>query len=102
MLAGAAPFGGQQPPVTPPPTATPEAAPPGRGRGGRGAAAVRSAEVAPDGRVTFRLRAPSAQAVAVAVGGGRRFEMTKDEQGVWSVTTDPLKPDYYTYSLVVD
>ena len=34
--------------------------------------------------------------------GGRRFEMTKDEQGVWSVTTDPLKPDYYTYSLVVD
>jgi enterochelin esterase family protein len=102
MLAGAGPFGGQQPPVTPPPTATPEAAPPGRGRGGRGAAAVRSAEVAPDGRVTFRLRAPSAQAVAVALGGGRRFEMTKDEQGVWSVTTDALKPDYYTYSLVVD
>ena len=102
ILAGATPFGGQQPPVTPPPAGTPEAAAPQRGRGGRGGGAVRSGEVAADGRVTFRLRAPNAQAVAVAMAGNRRFEMKKDEQGVWSVTTDPLKPDYYTYSLVVD
>jgi enterochelin esterase family protein len=102
VLAGSTWLGGQPPPVTPPPAGTPEAAPPGRGRGGRGGGAVRSGEVAADGRVTFRLRAPSAQGVAVTMAGGRRFDMKKDEQGVWSVTTDPLKPDYYTYSLVVD
>ena len=28
--------------------------------------------------------------------------MTKDEQGVWSATTDPLKPDLYTYMFSVD
>src|SRR5947209_20624375 len=28
--------------------------------------------------------------------------MLKDEQGVWSATTDPLKPDIYTYSFSVD
>jgi enterochelin esterase-like enzyme len=28
--------------------------------------------------------------------------MQKDAQGVWSLTTDALTPDYYTYSLVVD
>jgi enterochelin esterase family protein len=28
--------------------------------------------------------------------------MQKDEQGVWSVTTDPLEPDFYGYSFVAD
>ena len=28
--------------------------------------------------------------------------MQKDDQGVWSVTSDVLTPDYYTYSLVID
>src|SRR5205807_5971819 len=28
--------------------------------------------------------------------------MTKDEAGVWSVTTEPLEPDYYGYSFQVD
>jgi len=75
----------------------------GRGRGGFGRGmAIRSAEVAADGRVTFRLRAPEAQAVAVNVAGATR-PMTKDDgTGVWSLTTDPLEPNFYTYSLVVD
>jgi enterochelin esterase family protein len=54
-----------------------------------------------DGRVTFRLRAPEATQVAV-VGIGQRLAMQKDDQGVWSATTDPLKPDIYTYSFTVD
>ena len=28
--------------------------------------------------------------------------MQKDEQGVWSVTTEPLEPDFYGYSFVAD
>lgn len=89
-----------QQPAAPPAAATPQAATPA-GRGGRGAAPVKSAEVATDGRVTFRLRAPNAKEVAVAIGG-KRLPMQKDEQGLWSVTTDPMSPDIYTYSLVVD
>ena len=42
-----------------PPAPTPQAAAPA-GRGGRGAAPVKSPEVAADGRVTFRLLAPNA------------------------------------------
>jgi enterochelin esterase family protein len=55
----------------------------------------------PDGTVTFRLRAPNAKEVAVT-GIGQRLAMQKDEQGVWSATTDVLKPDIYTYSFSVD
>src|SRR3954462_10713849 len=68
---------------------------------GRGPAPVRSPEVMPDGKVTFRLRAPNAKEVAVT-GIGQRRAMTKDEQGVWSATTDTLKPDLYTYMFSVD
>lgn len=68
---------------------------------GRGPA-VRSPEVAPDGKVTFRLRAPDAKDVAVT-GVGQRLAMTKDDQGVWSATTPAaLKPDLYTYMFNVD
>jgi enterochelin esterase-like enzyme len=70
----------------------------GRGRGG---VAVKSPEVTPDGRVTFRLYAPTAQAVAVT-GVSGRLALTKDDRGVWSATTDVLKPDIYTYSFNVD
>jgi enterochelin esterase family protein len=63
---------------------------------------VRSPEVQPDHRVTFRLRAPNAKEVFVTREGAPRLAMQKDEQGVWSVTTDPLEPDFYGYSLVAD
>jgi len=86
----------------PVPNAAPSpAAAPGRGRGGFGGAAVRSPEVSPDGAVTFRLRAPAAQEVFVT-GIGQRLTMVKNEQGVWTATTEPLKPDIYTYSFSVD
>jgi len=62
---------------------------------------VKSPEVGADHRVTFRLRAPNAKEVAVAIGG-KRLPMQKDDQGVWSLTTDPMTPDIYTYSFVVD
>ena len=86
----------------PAPTATPApAAAPGRGRGGFGGGAVKSPEVSPDGKVTFRLRAPNAKEVFVT-GIGQRLAMEKNEQGVWSATTEPLKPDIYSYSFSVD
>src|SRR4051812_13659212 len=88
-----------QQPASAPPAATPAPAP--AAQGGRGMPPVKSPEVAADGRVTFRLRAPNANEAAVAIGG-KRLPMQKDEQGVWSLTSDPMTPDIYTYSLVVD
>ena len=109
LALGFVPARGQQPapagpgaPVAGQADGAGRAAGPARGgRGGGRGAAVRSPEVAADGRVTFRLRAPNAKEVGVAFGGTTR-PMQRDAQGVWSLTTDPLKPDYYTYSLVVD
>jgi enterochelin esterase-like enzyme len=63
-----------------------------------------SPEVHADGSVTFRLRAPNAAEVKV----GREWDQTayapmqKDDQGVWSVTTPALAPDYYGYVFVAD
>ena len=74
---------------------------PGAGRGGGPPAPIVSPEVAADRRVTFRLRAPNAQEVALT-GLGQRQPMVKDERGVWSVTTGPLDPDIYTYAFSVD
>jgi enterochelin esterase family protein len=61
-----------------------------------------SPEVHPDKRVTFRFRAPNAREVFLAREGAARLSMQKNEQGVWSVTTAPLEPDYYGYSFVAD
>src|SRR5579875_1943947 len=63
---------------------------------------LRSPEVGEDGRVTFRFRAPNAKEVLVALDGAPRAAMHQDDQGVWSLTTDPLPPDVYPYSFVVD
>ena len=62
-----------------------------------------SPEVHSDHRVTFRFRDPNAKEVSVAIDSmGKPLPMQKDDQGVWSVTTEPLEPDYYGYSFVAD
>ena len=65
---------------------------------------VVSPEVKADRTVTFRLRAPKATEVVLngEWKGGGKLAMTKDEQGVWSVTVGPLEPDLYGYSFSVD
>ena len=63
---------------------------------------IQSPEVQSDLRVTFRLRDPNAKEVLLSREGAQRVPMQKDEQGVWSVTTDPLTPDLYGYSFVAD
>lgn len=66
-------------------------------------APVVSPEVHSDNRVTFRFRAPNAKGVAVSLeGAGKDQPMEKGEQGVWSVTTEALAPDFYGYSFVAD
>jgi enterochelin esterase family protein len=64
-----------------------------------------SPEVAADGRVTFRLYAPEAKRVTIRVNsdfGQGPFDFTKDEKGVWSVTTGPVPAGAYRYHFMVD
>jgi len=67
-----------------------------------GPAPVISPDLHADRTVTFRLRAPYAQEVLFSREGTQRVAMQKDSQGIWSITTDPLEPDFYGYSFVVD
>jgi enterochelin esterase family protein len=61
-----------------------------------------SPEVHPDGSVTFRFRAPNAQQVSLEREGTKAVPMQKDAQGMWSVTTGPLEPDFYGYTFAAD
>lgn len=64
---------------------------------------VVSPEVHSDNSITFRVFARNAQKVyldAEFLKG--RVLMTKDETGVWSIKTDPIKPDIYPYSFWID
>src|SRR5437899_12941199 len=61
-----------------------------------------SPDVHSDGRVTFRLEAPNSKEVQLRCEGVPNSTMQKDEQGVWSFTTQALEPDIYVYSFNVD
>src|SRR4029077_16436039 len=66
-------------------------------------APVVSPEVQADNGVTFRFRAPNAKEVGLSLEGtSKDLAMKKYEQGVWSVTTEPLAPDFYAYAFVAD
>jgi enterochelin esterase family protein len=68
-----------------------------------------SPEIAADNKVTFRVQAPNAKEVRLS-GDWMPAEgwtpgsvpMTRDEKGVWSYTTEPLTPELYSYSFVID
>jgi enterochelin esterase-like enzyme len=63
---------------------------------------LKSTEVAPDHKVTFRIYAPKADEVSMSGDFGGGGKMTKDEKGVWSITVGPLTPDFYSYTFNVD
>ena len=78
---------------------------------------VASPDVHADNSVTFNLIAPEAQKVQITGDmlpakkveyQGNTYDMpgvvdlVKDAKGVWSSTTPPLKPELYTYNMIVD
>ena len=50
-----------------------------------------------DGTVTFQYKNDSAKAVMVDVQFAGRKEMTRDADGLWTVTLGPAAPDMYPY-----
>jgi enterochelin esterase-like enzyme len=62
--------------------------------------------VHPDGRVTFRLKAPDASKVQVftnyGLGTDGPWDMKRGEEGVWALTSPPVVPGFHYYAFVVD
>ena len=69
-----------------------------------------SPEVRDDHTVTFRLKAPKAQEVLLAGGplllalgkGNAPIPFSKGEDGTWSLTIGPVKPNIYVYKFTLD
>ena len=100
LLAGLPSVAGAQEPARPATPAPVPAAPP------RPPQYV-SPEVAADGRVTFRIHAPNAQAVRLSAGDivgltPAAAQLTKGDDGIWSVTVPTPEPGAYRYTFNVD
>lgn len=54
-----------------------------------------------DSSATFKLHAPDASDVKLDICG-KKYDMTRDDSGVWSVTTSPLVEGFHYYFMVVD
>ena len=79
---------------------------------------VASPDVHADNSVTFNLIAPEAQKVQITgdflptqkikvegygeVDAPGVVDLVKNDKGVWSFTSEPLKPELYTYNIMVD
>ena len=55
-----------------------------------------------DGTVTFQYKNDSARTVMVDVQFAGRKEMTRNADGLWTVTLGPAAPDMYPYCFIVD
>lgn len=59
--------------------------------------------ISDDNTVTFNVYSKNAQTVAINGSWiGKAIEMTKADQGVWSVKVGPLEPSIYHYNIIVD
>ena len=62
-----------------------------------------SPDVHSDNRVTFRYFAPNANEVKLSGEFlASPANMVKDTSGIWSITTEPVKPDIYPYFFIED
>lgn len=57
-------------------------------------------QILPDNRVLFRIKAPDAQKVQVDLM--KKYDMVKEEEGSWAVTTEPVVPGFHYYSILID
>lgn len=57
-------------------------------------------QIMSDSRVKFSMRAPEAKKMQIDLG--KKYDMVKDESGVWTVTTDSISEGFHYYSLLID
>lgn len=57
-------------------------------------------KVMANGRAMFRIKAPEARLVQLDLG--KKYDMVKNSEGEWEITTDSLSEGFHYYSLIVD
>ncbi|SDF03420.1 Enterochelin esterase [Pricia antarctica] len=57
-------------------------------------------QILPDKRVIFKTKAPDAKQLQIDLG--KKYDMVKDEEGFWTVTTDSITEGIHYYSLLID
>jgi len=57
-------------------------------------------QILPDSRAIFQIKAPDAQKVQLDLV--KKYDMVKDSEGIWEVTTDSLSEGFHYYSLIID
>lgn len=64
---------------------------------------VRAAQyprILPNGKAVFRVQAPQVKKLQLDLG--KKYDMVKNNEGIWEVTTDSLSEGFHYYSLLVD
>jgi enterochelin esterase-like enzyme len=61
---------------------------------------VKYPQILPDSRAIFRIKAPDAQKVQLDLT--KKYDMVKNSEGIWEVTTDSLTEGFHYYSLLID
>lgn len=57
-------------------------------------------QIFPDNSVLFRIKAPDAKKVQIDLG--KKYDMLREEDGSWAVTTDPIIEGFHYYSVLID
>jgi enterochelin esterase-like enzyme len=57
-------------------------------------------QILPDGHAVFLVKAPEAQKVQLDLV--RKYDMLKNGEGIWEVTTDSLSEGFHYYSVIID
>jgi len=57
-------------------------------------------QILPDSRAIFQIKAPDAQKIQLDLV--KKYDMVKDSEGIWEVTTDSLSEGFHYYSLIID
>lgn len=56
--------------------------------------------IMPDNSVVFRVNAPDAHNLQIDLG--KKYNMEKGADGLWTVRTDPVEPGFHYYFLIID
>jgi len=57
-------------------------------------------QVTTDNRVIFNIKAPDAKKVQIDLG--KKYDLVKDNDGFWKITTDSVSEGFHYYSLLID
>ncbi len=57
-------------------------------------------QILPDSKVIFNVKAPDAKKVQIDLG--KKYDLVKDNNGVWTGTTDSISEGFHYYSLLID